>query len=209
MPQLSLKPKELNAGIALWEITEDEAELARLAKPEVCPKELVSLAKRKEWLAGRILLLALVRKTGLNYAGTIKDEFGKPSLKDINHFISLSHSHPYVAVQIHEHEAVGIDLEQPNEKLLKIAPRILDPIELENAGEDIVKHCIYWCAKEALYKIYGKRGLLFTNHLRVEPFSLHNEGDLNGLIALNGYSRKARLCYRVSKEYVLVYTKTN
>jgi phosphopantetheinyl transferase len=205
--------KDLNGvtkgRVALWHITEDESFLANQLKPESFPKEIISPHKRLEWLSGRLLIQHLVNSQGLTYQGIEKDRFGKPFLKNIDHHISLSHSYPYVAAQIDPSNSVGIDIEQPKEKLLRVAPRILNPSELKNAGSDITKHCIYWSAKEALYKIYGKRGLLFTNNLSIQPFDLEETGQLKGWIKTDGASVLAELQYIVHKDYVLVYSKTN
>lgn len=202
--------KSTNAGkIALWYITEDETSLAAQLKTATCPQEIISEQKRLEWISGRLLIAHLATASGLSYQGILKDEYGKPFLKGSDHHISLSHSYPYVAAQIHPLQSVGIDIEQPKEKLLRIAPRILDPAELENAGNNIVKHCIYWCAKEALYKVYGKRGLLFTHHLHVNPFELKNNGILKGCIESNGNKIFVELNYLVSDDYVLVHSNSN
>jgi phosphopantetheinyl transferase len=102
---------------------------------------------------------------------------------------------------------VGIDLEQPRKKLLAIAPRILSSTELKDAGDDVLKHCVIWCAKEALFKIHGKGGLHFSNQLNVQPFPLHEEGTLVGIISDNGNAMSVELNYEVSPDFVLVYTK--
>jgi phosphopantetheinyl transferase len=194
-------------SIALWHITEDEATLEKQLLNDNCPADIVSPQKRLEWISGRILIQHLAVSANIPFHGIRKDEFGKPFLKKSNHHISLSHSYPYVAAQIHPDRSVGIDIEQPKQKLLKIAPRILDAIELKDAGTDIVKHCIYWCAKEALYKVYGKRGLLFTNHLHVKPFGLGESGELKGWIDANESQSFVDLCYIATKDYVLVHSK--
>lgn len=193
----------------MWHITESEHVLAGLLAPVNCPPNIANPQKRLEWMAGRLLLRHLAGASGLDYHGIEKDGFGKPFLKNHHHHISLSHSYPYVAAQLSPARPVGIDIEQPKEKLLRIAPRILDKTELENAGANITKHCIYWCAKEALYKIYGKRGLLFTHHLKLQPFELHEKGELLGWIETDGHRLYAELQYLVAPEYVLVYSKTS
>ncbi|HOO08811.1 MAG TPA: 4'-phosphopantetheinyl transferase superfamily protein [Cyclobacteriaceae bacterium] len=200
----------VNKGeVVLWHITESEHVLAGLLAPVNCPPNIANPQKRLEWMAGRLLLRHLAGASGLDYHGIEKDGFGKPFLKNHHHHISLSHSYPYVAAQLSPARPVGIDIEQPKEKLLRIAPRILDKTELENAGANITKHCIYWCAKEALYKIYGKRGLLFTHHLKLQPFELHEKGELLGWIETDGHRLYAELQYLVAPEYVLVYSKTS
>ena len=53
-----------------------------------------------EWLAGRALLKHLSKIFGVEYRGTVKNQFGKPFLAGHPHHISLSHSFPMVAAQI-------------------------------------------------------------------------------------------------------------
>jgi phosphopantetheinyl transferase len=189
----------------LWQITETEEELSYAAL-ESCPEEIISPAKRKEFLAGRALVKALVEKVGFQYSGIRKDEQGKPYLRDQHHEISLSHSSPYVAAQVDAKAPVGIDIEQPKEKLLRIAPRMLSEQEQKDAGDDIVKHCVYWCAKEAMYKLYGKRGLHFHNELNIDPFTLKRSGELRGYIKSDII---VALGYIIKDDYVLVYTKVS
>ena len=113
-----------------------------------------------------------------------------------------------MATQIDLQEDIGIDLEQPKSKLLTIAHRILSPTELIDAGQDVVKHCVYWCAKETLYKAYGKKGLHFSDQLHIKPFVLLNGGDLYGRINAKGRSRDLTMSYIIQPDYVLVHTKT-
>jgi phosphopantetheinyl transferase len=207
MPLLKIQKNSEQSGWALWFITETEQELSEISGESI-DNTIISYTKRLEWLAGRALIKSLVEQCGLDFYGLEKDEYGKPFLKEHTHPISLSHSFPYVAAQIDQTTEVGIDLEQPKPKLLNIAPRVLSSQELEDAGTDITKHCVYWCAKEALYKSYGKRGLHFANHLIVAPFVLRRGGELQGKIVVDGYSRELGLIYSIQPEYVLVHTKT-
>lgn len=208
MPLVKMEKTATQSGWAIWFIAETKEELSSLSL-EVCPSEIISEQKKLEWLAGKLLIKTLVEQSGLYYHGLRKDEYGKPFLNEHPNPISLTHSFPYVAAQIDLQQSVGIDLEQPKQKLLKIAPRVMADYELADAGQDIVKHCVYWCAKEALYKVYGKRGLIFSNHLNVEPFILQSHGELKGRIEDRGNEMKVDLCYSIQPDYVLVYTKTN
>jgi 4'-phosphopantetheinyl transferase len=205
MPLVKIHSLGKESAWGLWHIQEGEAELYDLTE-EYWPLEIVNEQKRLEWLAGRALLKALMENLGLKYHGLRKDEFGKPFLNTHPHHISLSHSHPYVVAQIDRMNSVGIDLEQPKEKLKKIASRVFSEGEVADADDNITKLCIYWCAKEALYKIYGKRNLLFTDHLRVMPFNLSSAGSIDGKIQLPGNEIIVPLQYLVMKEFVIVYT---
>jgi 4'-phosphopantetheinyl transferase len=207
MPLIKIQDTGKQCGWVLWFISEKEEEIALLLK-ENPDSSIVHNIKRLEWLAGRLALQHLTKYFGLEYEGTMKDEFGKPYLKNLPHHISLSHSFPYVAAQIDLNHEIGIDLEQPKSKLLTIAHRILSPDELADAGTDVVKHCVYWCAKESLYKAYGKKGLFFSGHIYVEPFTLKNTGDIHGRINFEEDKREFTMTYVIQPDYVLVHTKT-
>jgi 4'-phosphopantetheinyl transferase len=207
MPLIKIQNTGKQSAWALWFISETEHEFTSIIedRPEAI---IINSAKRLEWLAGRVLLRQLAEHVGLEYQGIIKDEFGKPFLKNLPHHISLSHSFPYVAAQIDFHQEIGIDLEQPKSKLLNIAHRILSPTELIDAGSDVIKHCVYWCAKETMYKAYGKKGLHFSDQLQVKPFILLNAGDIYGRINAKESSRDLTMTYIIQPDYVLVHTKT-
>jgi len=205
MPLYKLKNTGTESAWGIWKVEESAEELAFTAFEEA-PEGIIHLTKRLEWLASRVLVRTLLEQNDLPYSGIHKDEFGKPFLRELTHHISLSHAYPYVAVQLNSNKSVGIDIEQPTEKLLRIAPRVLSMEELENAGSDIRKHCVYWCAKEALYKVYGKRGLHFADQLLVEPFILEETGDLKGTITVREEKLNVALSYEIEPEFVVVYT---
>ncbi|MFZ6010979.1 MAG: 4'-phosphopantetheinyl transferase family protein, partial [Bacteroidota bacterium] len=175
--------EEKDRAWALWKIEEQEPALANEVNPfEVPPATITNPLKRLEFLAGRVLIKTLLNHWSIPFEGLTKDEFGKPYLKNSTFHISLSHSYPYVAAIIDRNIPVGIDLEQPKEKLLRIGHRVLSTSELRDAGTDVIKHCIYWCAKESLIKIYGKKDLHLAENLQISPFSPKKEGNLIGRI---------------------------
>jgi len=207
MPLKEIYQARDQSGWAIWHIEESVEELANKIIG-VPPKEITHESKRLEWLAARHLVLSLSNHLGLRYFGVKKDAFGKPFLEKYPHHLSLSHSFPYVAVQIDHDQSVGIDLEQPKAKILKIAPRIFSPVELKDAGTDVVKHTVYWCAKETMYKIHGKGNLHFSNQLNIDPFLLQEEGSLKGVIS-SGKKIPVNLDYKIEPDYVLVRTARN
>lgn len=190
---------------ALWHISEGEPTLQSQLE-EKCPEDFVHETKRLEWLAGRLLLKTLVQDVGLTYRGTAKDRYGKPLLEGSSIHISLSHSYPWVAAQIDNRFPAGIDIEQPRAKLRVVAHRVFSPREVADAGDDLTKLCIYWSAKEALYKYHGKRELLFSDHLAVDAFSLSTSGSIHGSIEADGVKSFVPLAYRVAEDYVVVFT---
>ena len=198
---------ELGRTWALWRIEEEEDTLAEIVPFEKISDTITSPQKRLEWIAGRVLVKEVMEAMDLNYQGIVKDEFGKPFPEGYDYQLSLSHSFPFVAVLLDKYESVGIDLEQPKEKLLRIAPRIHSEDELKDAGSDVIKHCIYWCAKESLIKIYGKKDLIFSENMKILPFQRQMEGDIIGKIIVKDVERVIPLYYKVSPEFVLVFNK--
>jgi phosphopantetheinyl transferase len=191
-----------------WKITENESQLAAAVPSESLSADIVNLRKRLEFLAGRALIKALLHDWKIPYRGLTKDNYGKPFLVESTVRISLSHSYPYVAAILHRHKNVGIDLEQPKEKLLNIAPRVLHADEMKNAGASIVKHCVYWCAKETLVKIHGKKDLIFSKHLLVSPFELQETGFLVGRILANDVETTIPLEYKVYTNFVVALSRS-
>ncbi len=191
----------------LWQITESAADLAeKLAHFEHVPETITHERKRIEWIAGRLLTRHLLEGLGIPYQGIAKNEHGKPNLIGSSHRLSLSHSFPYVAVIVDQSNEVGIDLEQPKPKLIRIAHRVLSAMELEDAGDDIAKHCVYWCAKEAMIKLYGKKDLTLAENLQILPFQLKNEGYIPGRIIVGPDQSMVNLYYRVFDNFVLSFT---
>ena len=191
----------------LWKIEESEGWLQRqIQNPETVPANVMHPAKRLEYLAGRVLIMQLLHESGRIFQGMVKNEYGKPFLNNYQDELSMSHSLPYVAAIIDRHKPVGIDIEQPKPKLLRIAPRILHRHELADAGSDVTKHCVYWCAKEAMVKFDGKKGLSFSENLRVEPFALQASGRLTGHVISSLSTVSVELYYRIHPDFVLVYT---
>ena len=207
MPATKINWDSLANGWGIWEIDEEEGNLASLILPsDGCPEEISNPRKRLEWLAGRALLKEMVEASGLVYQGIMKDEFGKPFLNELPHHISLSNSFPFVAVQLHPAKSVGIDLEQPRPKLFDVMRRVLTDSEWQDGANNLRKLCVYWCAKEALYKIYGKRSLIFTEQILIKPFALGESGVVEGTIADGTVTLNVRLNYVAQNAFVLVTT---
>lgn len=200
---------EDNRAWALWHIGEDEQNLISEISPlETISDTLTNPQKRLEWLAGRVATKEVMKSLHLKFKGITKDEHGKPFLRGYNYQLSLSHSFPYAAVLLDKTESVGIDLEQPKEKLLKVASRVHHATELLDMGSDIIKHCIYWCAKESLVKLYGKKDLIFSENLFIDPFRCKKEGDITGKIIISGRESIIPLHYIVYPNFVVVFTRS-
>lgn len=205
MPLEKLEKRSDQTVWGLWHIGETETDLM----PSICefesiPANITHEQKRLEFCVGRVLAKTLLEKAGGKFEGIVKDQFGKPFFKNNSYQLSLSHSYPYVGALIHQHQSAGIDVEQFKPKLLRIAPRIMHAEELQDAGSDAIKHTVYWCAKETLIKIYGKKDLTFAENLLISPFSLQKQGHITGRIIVNNAETTIPLYYEVHTSFAVV-----
>lgn len=187
----------------IWNIRESEAELTALSPGEGISATLTHPQKRLEALAARIVTRMLMERMHEPYRGVTKNEFGKPFLVDSTLHISQSHSFPFVAVTLSKHNT-GVDIEQPRQNLLRVAPRVFNDAELQNANGSLVHLCIQWCAKETLIKLYGKKDLVLKEELNIAPFPLGSTGRLEGMIRRTGVESLFQLEYLVEEDFVLV-----
>ena len=210
MPLILHEKLHEHSSWALWHIEEDLAALQGSLHSEQLlldqPVDSKPKKQRLEWLASRLLIRQLAEEHGLYKPVIVKDEFGKPFLHHSPFQISLSHSFPYAAAIIHQQQPVGIDIEMARLQLSKVAPRILHPEELSSAGNELKKLCIYWAAKEALYKCYGRRGLIFKEEILIEPFQLQQEGLLRGRIHTSTVKKEYTLHYRHQNELLICFS---
>lgn len=168
--------------------------------------KLKHIQKKIERMAGRLLIKKLLEKHDVTCKGVLNNKHGKPYLIGYKYEISISHSHEFVAVIINFNEdAVGIDLQYINEKINVVAPRLFSDQELVDCQENLTKKCIYWSAKEALYKIHELRKLDFKNDLSIHYFDLKDKGSFIACIQEKSFNFK----YELWNNYVLVYNTTN
>lgn len=163
----------LGHQIAVWSISETHDELVLFLNNADFIKEIQNLGLKsdlriKQKIAAGILLQHITNETiRLNY-----DDFGKPHLKSRNGQISISNTKELVAVIYHPTKMVGIDIEIPSERILKIASKFVNEKELDwmNASKIIYYQNLYtiWCVKESLFKLIGGGGIDFKNDIIVE-----------------------------------------
>jgi 4'-phosphopantetheinyl transferase len=206
MPLIQLQQDTTHA-FALWKIEESEQVLLNdLQGKDEIPANVTHPQKRLEHVAGRVVAKKLMALFQYSYGGISKNEFGKPFLKNCSMHISFSHSFPYVAGIIDAQKIVGIDIEQVKPKLARVASRIFHADEIKNAENNLTKLCIYWCAKETLIKLYGKKDLILKEELFVQAFDLKKNGTIIGRINRKHHENSYTLQYLVEEDFVLVYT---
>jgi len=193
--------------LGIWQLSESTEQLLGLLDLNEQEKILYANLKREkrkiEWLAARVLLKELINETHIDY-----DEWDKPFLKNKSWHISISHSGSYVAVIINLNTAVGIDIQLITKKITLVANKFMNETELDtlttiNYAEQL--H-VFWCAKEALYKLYGKKELSFKADILIAPFEYKSSGEIVGTLITPINKLTIPLRYQKLNNYILVYT---
>jgi phosphopantetheinyl transferase len=202
MPISKQKTINKNTYLGVWEITEQLEELKNMLQnkgfDEASFLEANNEQRVKQWLATRLLLNYFFNDVHIIY-----DELGKPSL-DNGWFISISHSNEYVAIIINKINNCGIDIEKISPKVERIKHKFLNELDLKNiiSEQDLT---LFWGAKEALYKYYGKKEVLFIENLFIENFS-KNTNQFIGKIDMTDFKVELPMFWEKIEDYMLVYT---
>lgn len=163
--------------ILIWKIDEPLEDLSKGIYLKDTSQQRVNSMKSELHQRGFLSVRHLLKEAGYTDADLYYDEYGKPHLKDGRH-ISITHSFIFSAIIISEKTPVGIDIEKQRDKIVKIAHKFT-PIEeyktIANHNALVSKLTIVWGAKESLYKIYGKKELLFLHHIYIEDFKFADE----------------------------------
>jgi 4'-phosphopantetheinyl transferase len=203
---------DTDTEFALWKIAEDIEDLyaqLQLDEHEKAFIEQLRHSKRHlHWLATRVLLRTMLRTD--EYIDCKIDAHGKPYLVNLPYHISLSHSFDYAAVMISKNGPVGIDIEQIQQKVERIAPRFLNPDELVSAMQDPHRvKALYacWCAKEAVYKCHGQKEVSFADNISLQPFTFAPEGSIEARLAKDTKKLDYTVQYLQYQDYMVGYVK--
>lgn len=200
-------PVESHLGV--WQVEESiEVLTEKLILDEEEWAFFKSLNKGKRnlhWLSSRVLIRQLLNTD--HFIEVRSDESGKPHLVNFPYELSISHSEDYAAVIIGKNR-VGIDIEQIQEKIRKIAHKFMRDEEreqLQNFKDSYEPMYVFWGVKESLYKLYGKRQLNFRNHMQLKPFDYRPPGTVEARIMKDDWEASFKVHYERINGYMLTY----
>ena len=189
----------------IWNLTESVDDILKLVHPidGKVYDDITHPNKIKEWAGSRVLAQRLCEEEGWDYPGIAKDEYGKPYFNDWSLGISVSHKYPYVAVMLDQYNDVGIDVELVQERILRLGPNFMNDMELAWA-KSAFQVTIVWAGKEALYKLHGRKQLIFKDQLKLELLEGDEQGGkLSGTI-IDGEVEQFELHYEYDDEGILI-----
>lgn len=166
-----------NTRLGIWKIEEPE-EFFKGNVP--LHREVTHPMKRLQHLAGRFLLRYLF--PDFPYELIRIADTRKPFLPNEAYHFSISHCGDYAAAIVSRENRVGIDIEKPVEKILKVQHKFRgeneifqiqqallqqDPLHAHGKDTEILGSTLIWSMKEAVFKWYGDGGVEFKDHIRL------------------------------------------
>jgi len=209
VPLITLEEVAKKTQLGLWKIEEDEAFFIKkllLSEKEKSFLNGISSGKRYlHWLSSRVLIREALQTR--DFIDLDFDEYGKPYFQNFPHYLSITHSHDYAGIIISENSNVGIDMERISPKIQDIAPKFMSEDELTalNSENKIEQLYAYWCAKEALYKLYGKKKLNFKQHILINKFKYSLKGRITASIRKEKFAKVYQVRYEKKDGYILAY----
>lgn len=212
MPLSYIKQISARQSLGIWMLSEEPPEMLELLSPNAATlaryNELNHDWRRRQWLASRLLVKMM---TGDHDHEISYDQYNKPHLPGTSLHLSISHSYDKIAVIIDNEKETGIDIELVKPKIERIAEKFMCDDEMRTAQGDHAVESLYvhWCAKEALYKLYGKKELIFRENILIRPFNYSGEGNIRGRIVTRDYDKSFDLHYEREGAHMLVYVINN
>ena len=198
-----------NTRLAIWEIEETE-EFFSATIP--INKNITHPHKKLQHYAGRYLLRYLF--PDFPYEEILIADTKKPYLENEAYHFSISHCGDYAAAIVSKEFHVGIDIEIPVEKILKIKHKFVSENEDSFVVqlpliEQIELSTLIWSAKESLYKWYGASGIDFKTMLLVDLSTCNkSNGKLLSKIKNKEVEKDLLIEYNIFKELCLSFIYT-
>ena len=199
------------SSIGIWEISESVdvlySQLILNEEEQQLYNSFKNDVRRLHWLSYRNLLKELVPSDEYSYV--VYDEYGKPYMANELHLLSVAHSGKFSAAIISKRSPVGIDIERIHPKIEKIVSKFLSPAEISQitVANRLEQLYVYWGAKEALYKLYGKKQLIFEEDIMINSFTYTEKGELEARIITEEINKKYSLYYEKIEDYMLVFVE--
>lgn len=134
-----------------WMESDRRAQVERLSNTQM---RLSSICG--EWLTKT--MLSEISGIAAEEISLVRDKRGKPYVKNLPLYFSVSHSGDFVACAVSD-RPIGLDLEQVRQCDISAAKRICSPKELEyilTAEDSLTRFFRVWTAKEAYVKMTGE-----------------------------------------------------
>lgn len=182
MPIFFQQEVNANTRLGIWKIEETEDFFKRNVPQH---RDVTHPHKRLQHLAGRFLLQYLFPDFPYHLIEIADTK--KPFLPEEQYHFSISHCGDFAAAIVSKNSRVGIDIEIPVDKIVKIADKFLSGEEKKIFNTELPAHdaeasgqhpgiyrrdsrltTLLWSAKEAVFKWYGNGGVDFKKQIQLK-----------------------------------------
>jgi phosphopantetheine--protein transferase-like protein len=209
MPLYLKKELEDKTRIGVWQVTETEEELKALSSVPSDEMEEISFIRSESLRRQKLAVRALLDEMFEDKVYLSHHDNGKPYIENSVTNISITHTEKYVAVILNDNEDVGIDIESLARDFSSVEKKALSEDEIDDLEEDEKRNgqlAIYWCAKEAIYKMLGQYDVNFAEQIEVEKFRPKKDGELEATFEdEDGFEEEFDLEYIIFDNHVLVW----
>ena len=213
MPLYLKKELEDKTRIGVWQVTETEEELKAMTSVPSDEMEEISFIRSDSLRRQKLAVRALLDEMFEDKVYLSHHDNGKPYIENSVTNISITHTEKYVAVILNDNEDVGIDIESLARDFSSVEKKALSEDEIDDLEEDEKRNgqlAIYWCAKEAIYKMLGQYDVNFAEQIEVEKFRPKKDGELEATFEdEDGYEEEFDLEYIIFDNHVLVWVVAN
>ncbi|RFC55790.1 4'-phosphopantetheinyl transferase family protein [Brumimicrobium aurantiacum] len=156
--------------------------------------------RQREYVATRVL-----RTMHFGNEPILYSEIGAPYIEGEG-FISISHANHVVGMAYCADFQIGLDLEPIREKVMRVKHKFLSETEKcaydTSSVEEMIK---IWSGKEALYKLAGRKRIIFADNLL-----LTRKDDLRwkGLITFPEMKKEVELILQTKNDFVISINAT-
>jgi len=220
MPLFFQKNINSTTKLAIWKIEESEAFFLSYVPLQT---DITHPHKRLQHLAGRYLLRFL-------FPDFPQDEIliastRKPFLPNEQYHFSISHCGDYAAAIVSSNQHVGIDIEIQRPTVAKVAHKFLNNqeklmVDSWQLTESTIPHdflltthysllTTIWCAKEAIFKWWGKGEVDFRQMIQLDGFTGNNDGEIIAKFIKNEQIFPLQLHYQIFSNLCLVWVLTD
>lgn len=196
--------------LGIWKIEESEEYFQQMLLSEEFVDACSSISsheRRIERCAVRLLLRIMTGK----YLKIYYSEEGKPYFQENNLKVSISHAKGFAAIALHPSNEIGIDIERPSSRIIKVRERVFSASEISMVSfvdkrKEELYSTVYWCAKETVFKIVGNAVSDYRHTIFIPPFHLEGEGAF--LVKMPYYNKVSSLTvsYRIYEDFILAWS---
>lgn len=204
MPQKYIK--ELEDGfVVLWKTDESLESCRQSARQSgiIFPRGWngwKNETKQKQALIARQVCMDRLGQPEIFY-----EQNGKPFLSCGR--LSISHSQQYLALYFHNRQEIGVDVEEPHERIRKIAHRFLHTDE-KTRDYTVIELTAIWAIKESIFKKFGGKTAFFSENI-VAPIPALQPGNNQSEVIVHTETGTIRQWVDIicENEYILASTR--